>query len=112
MLNHEIPFSIWSMDCAYKESGKLRSHYGASAIEKLYCQNDDGRHDRSKYPIYSLKTTADQLTAKEKKCNIWHLAETDARKTHPLSSNTFVISSGSSWLPLDINLSPGLIPIF
>jgi len=90
----------------YKESGKLNSHYGYEAIGEMYQQND-GRNG-SQHPTRHLylKTEAKQLDEEEKKNDVWRLAEKDARNTHPMSSNCFVMTS-ERWLPLEVVLSPG-----
>ena len=90
----------------YKESGKLASHYGYKAIGEMY-ENNDGRSG-SQYQTrrFFLKKDSSQLTEEEKESDIWNLAEKDARHTHPLSSNTFVITT-ERWLPLEVVLSPG-----
>ena len=94
------------MDSMYKESGKLCAHYGCTAIGEHYQTNDGSHSSRYGKRRLQLKTSPKQLTVEEKSSDIWNLAEKDARKTSPLSANTFVVIT-EKWLPLASSLTSG-----
>ena len=107
-LNHRLPFRVWCMDCMYKESGKLCNHFGADSIAVLYKRNDGVDSSRFEQPRRYLRTKVSELSDEQKAADIWSgLAQTDARKTSPLSACTYVLNTEYEF-PLEICLTPGL----
>ena len=116
LLNHQLPFSRWSLDHAYKEGMKLLAPYSSESIGITY-ERISGNHAANVYnriggnnalkKRFYLKTDQSQLTAEEKESEHWYLAEKDKRNTSPLAANSMVMNTEYE-LPLGYILSQGI----